>query len=97
MIEKGRHLRIEKSVRFCPFCPTLIESEEHFLLRCKTFNLQRKILFDKIKDFDANFEYMQLVDQFIYLLTNENAIHHVGAYLHEAFSIRKLLLSDMSS
>ena len=50
MIEKGRHLRIEKSVRFCPFCSTLIESEENFLLKCTTFKLQRKILLDKIKD-----------------------------------------------
>ena len=39
MIEKGRHLKIDKSLRFCPFCPNLIETEHHFLLHCKTFKI----------------------------------------------------------
>ena len=34
MIEKGRHSNIDKSLRFCPFCPDKIEDEKHFLLEC---------------------------------------------------------------
>ena len=32
MIEKGRHLKIEKDERYCPFCPYEIETEKHFIL-----------------------------------------------------------------
>ena len=34
MIEKGRHLRIEKNERKCYFCKDKIEDEEHFLINC---------------------------------------------------------------
>ena len=34
MIEKGRHLNIERNCRFCPFCPRVVENEMHFLLEC---------------------------------------------------------------
>ena len=95
MIEKGRHLQIDKSLRFCPFCPTLVESEEHFLLECRIFTSQRMVMLDKIKDFDGKFKDMQQHDKFIYLLTEENAIHHVGTFLHDAFTLRKLLLMDI--
>lgn len=29
MIEKGRHLKIRKEQRFCPFCTNIIETEHH--------------------------------------------------------------------
>ena len=37
MIEKGRHLKIRKEQRFCPFCPNIVETEHHFILNCGTF------------------------------------------------------------
>ena len=30
MIEKGRHMGIDRDQRFCPFCPNIIEDEKHF-------------------------------------------------------------------
>ena len=42
MIEKGRHIKLDKTERFCPFCPTLIETEFHFLLHCDTFSRLRR-------------------------------------------------------
>ena len=44
-IETGRHDRIEKTKRFCPFCPNQIEDEKHALLQCKTYNKLRIELF----------------------------------------------------
>ena len=34
MIEVGRHQKLPKSQRFCPFCPNIIEDEIHFLINC---------------------------------------------------------------
>ena len=34
MIETGRHDKIPKEMRFCPFCPTLDETEIYFLFQC---------------------------------------------------------------
>ena len=47
MIEKGRHSGVNKTERFCPFCTDIVESEEHFLLRCATFPLYVLHLFPK--------------------------------------------------
>ena len=49
MIEKGRHLNINKNLRFCPFCPKHIEDEMHFLLECTSYASHRKELTDSIK------------------------------------------------
>lgn len=37
MIEKGRHSKIDRELRFCPFCPNRVEDEKHFLLECQTY------------------------------------------------------------
>ena len=37
MIEKGRHLKMNKESRLCQFCPRSIEDEIHFLIGCKTY------------------------------------------------------------
>ena len=49
MIEKGRHVGIHSNLRFCPFCPTEVEDEEHVLMQCKPFANLRNDLFGKIK------------------------------------------------
>lgn len=37
MIEVGRHSGIPKEQRFCPFCPSWVENEAHFLFCCPTY------------------------------------------------------------
>ena len=39
MIEKGRHLNIDKNLRFCPFCPGIVEDEKHFITRLDAPNI----------------------------------------------------------
>ena len=50
MIENGRHQNIDKNLRFCPFCPTRIEDEMHFLLECECYAIHRKELFNTINE-----------------------------------------------
>jgi len=49
MIEKGRHLNLDKDSRYCPVCLhnviRIVEDEMHFLLVCPLYNTIRKELF----------------------------------------------------
>ena len=51
MIEKGRHLNIDKNLRFCPFCPGIIEDEQHFITRCPQYRHLRTELLKDAKVF----------------------------------------------
>ena len=44
MIEMERYKKIPKTERFCPFCPSYVESEIHFLINCRTYHETRKTL-----------------------------------------------------
>jgi hypothetical protein len=51
LIERGRHLNIPKTERYCLLCKSnQIEDEKHFLLHCKKFNTQRNIFNEKISN-----------------------------------------------
>ena len=41
MIEKGRHLKLDRNRRFCPFCPNEVEDEIHFMITCKNYTGDR--------------------------------------------------------
>ena len=47
LIETGRHSKIERQLRFCPFCPTIIEDEIHFLVQCPNYKDMRENLLTK--------------------------------------------------
>ena len=49
MIEKGRHSKIGRDLRFCPFCPNRIEDEKHFLIECQTYKYLRSNLYSEAK------------------------------------------------
>jgi hypothetical protein len=60
MIERGRHLNIPRTERYCLLCKSnQIEDEKHFLLHCKKFNTQ--IIFnEKISNILENASYKML-------------------------------------
>ena len=93
MIEKGRHLRIHKDERFCPFCPNLIETEQHFLLDCNTLTPLRKALISEIKNIVPFFEQIQDNEKILILLSNEKVADNVGNYIQEALRCRTFLLN----
>jgi len=49
MIEKGRHLNIERNYRYCRYCLSrnvyVVENEVHFLLYCLLYNNLRNFYF----------------------------------------------------
>ena len=92
MIEKGRHLKIDKNERFCPFCPNLVETEEHFLLYCKTFSPIRKTVIPEAVSVAQPLNQC-CTRKFITLLSDENVAHQAGEYIHRALQCRKFLLS----
>ena len=84
-IEVGRHGKIPKNERYCPFCPTLIEDEMHFLLLCPAYSTNRAELLDEVN------RGMQQMDQeslFAFLMTNSDIIHITANFLKTAIHIR---------
>ena len=59
-IELSRYnkpFKIEANKRFCTFCKDeSIEDENHFMLSCKNYIKERKILFEKIINIFPEFE-----------------------------------------
>ena len=92
MNEKGRHVKINKNERFCPFCPSQIETEMHFLLNCKTFTDLRRDLLTKIIHKTPTFNFLSEEEKFIHLLNEEDTIKNVGTFLRKSFQCRTFLL-----
>ena len=55
MIEKVRHTNTEPDKRFCPFCPSLVEDELHFVIRCPVYSKLREQLLNDVKSIMADF------------------------------------------
>ena len=50
MIETGRHRKLAKENRICPFCPCSVETEIHFLFHCPVYSQRREPLSEKLND-----------------------------------------------
>ena len=89
MIEKGRHKRpkIPREHRFCPFCPTKVEDEIHFLTEC-IFYKNRNELLRAIETEVPHFINPSKQAQFTFLMSQENKNINdiVTARLHEWFT-----------
>jgi hypothetical protein len=73
MIERGRHLNIPRTERYCLLCKSnQIEDEKHFLLHCKKFNIQRNIFNEKISNILENANYKNANNKISFLLNNKS-------------------------
>ena len=91
MIEKGRHIGLDRNYRYCHYCHCkgifVIESELHFLCECSAYNDVRENIFGSIlpNHIDQNF--------FHQIMTTENQatsiIRKLAKFIHTAFEIRK--------
>ena len=90
-IETGRHKRINKNNRFCPFCPNYIEDEKHSLLQCQAYATPRRELFDWIETQTNNFTNLDYHRKFISLLTNINHTPKTAQYIFRMFYCREFL------
>ena len=94
MIEIGRHQTIDKNFRFCPFCPTHIESEKHFMLNCTAYISPRDTMKRAVVDIIPQFPFLSEEEKFITLLSDEQVMHISATYIHNAFEIRKFLTNN---
>ena len=74
MIEEGRHTKpqIEPHLRFCYFCKSLIENEEHFLTFCPLYSPQRIYLENICRENCNRYDSLNRKEKFIFIMSNEN-------------------------
>ena len=89
MIEQGRYQKIDKNLRFCPFCPTKIEDEMHFMMNCNLYDSLRRELFTEVNIKIPFFSYMSTVKQFKTLLSNNIIIKYAALYVYKSLERRK--------
>ena len=94
MIETGRHLKLEELQRCCPFCLNAIETEQHFLLDCKTYSSIREELFQEILPIYPSLNLLSDREKFITLMSNEMYIQQTARFTHKAFEIRSFLVNN---
>ena len=88
MIEAGRHQKLAKLQRFCPFCPQTVEDEKHFLITCAHYSVLRKPLFEKCAYLKPNFIHYNETEKFIFIMTCKEISQNVGKFVSEAMGER---------
>ena len=99
MIEKGRHSKpkIEKYRRYCPFCPSHVEDEHHFLIKCPIYSHLRDELFAEIIITKPDFFYTKDENLFRFLLKCQDIAHCTAHFVSQANSLRTYLLSKFKN
>ena len=89
-IEKLRHTtpKTPKEEIFCPFCPTVVEDEVHFLVGCPIYVYPRE---EMILHKTPLFNLKSPKQKFLYLMAPENA-QFVAKAIHNFFEIRNFLV-----
>ena len=92
-IEKLRHTTPEtpKEERFCPFCPTVVEDEVHFLIDCPIYAYPRDEMIKSILYKTPLFNLKSPKQKFLHLMTPENA-QSVAKSIQNFFEIRNFLI-----
>ena len=94
MIEKMRHKKPRPEVheRRCPFCPEHVETEQHFLIKCKAFSIHRKVLQQHATNVFTWFENLSDNLKFIKLASDPKIMKETAKYLRKIFELRDFLL-----
>ena len=92
MIEKGRHQNIEIENRLCPFCPTCIEDEMHFLIKCPAYIEYRAKLMDTIHYTLRNHCILGSASLFMFLMKSDNITHVTANFITQANKLRNSLI-----
>ena len=95
MIEKGRHLKIDKSDRKCFFCTNQIENESHFLISCPLYSPLRANLKRLCLSQCRNYIDMNEQQKFIFIMSNENEniIKELGSFISNSLKIRENIIT----
>ena len=79
--------------RLCPNCHlNKVEDEEHFLIECPRYEVERKSLFELASKLSIHFEGLSNFNKFIWIMSNENEtlIKELGLFLIIAFEKQAL-------
>ena len=94
LIESGRYSKkgsLARENRVCRFCNmNAIENEFHFIINCSFYNAERSELFYKIKKFNVNYTYLNIIDKARWVLLQENQeiLLALGTYIYHCFEKR---------
>ena len=62
---------MELSERLCTLCnENLVEDEMHFLCCCSYYSDLRSTLYNKARENNADFDSLDIIDKFVYLMSN---------------------------
>ena len=92
-IEVGRYKALDEKQRICPFCPSEVEREIHFILDCCAFKSHRREMNQFIIKTKPSFPYMSKTKQFQYLFSDE-MIKFASKFIHDWMQIRSFLVSN---
>ena len=89
MIEVGRHQKLPRHERRCPFCtPTCIEDEIHFLIQCDVYTILRNTLFKFCTEQKPNFYFYTHKEKFIFIMTHPCLCKEVAKFVFKAMEVR---------
>ena len=96
MIEKGRHISMNKKDRICPICKDkdIIEDEIHFILLCPLYSQERDAFYTDIQ-LNRNMITTASHIEVFCILMNLNEQHHLeklGEFIYSSFNKRKQLI-----
>ena len=91
MIETGRHRKIPKEIRFCPFCQNSVETEIHFLFHCPIYSIMRVDLYNTITRENNRFSLFSTEEKLGYIMTHID--NQVVKFINSSFELRTFLLS----
>ena len=86
-IERGRYTKPKTDIskRLCHVCYT-IEDEMHFLINCKLYEPERQCLFLMIYEKKQNFQSLNDVENFTFLLSNPD--NQLIIWIYKCFQAR---------
>ena len=64
---------VPREQRFCPFCPTSVEDESHFLTQCSSYT-NRDELYSIIENQVPQFATLNAQAKFIFMMSQENKL-----------------------
>ena len=89
-IETGRFQNLELVDRKCVYCNLdKIEDEHHFIFYCSHYSQIRAPFLKRCSEVDENFEMLDEVEKFRFVLSNEQIQLDTATFAQEAFLFRK--------
>ena len=92
LIETGRHKKLPKEMRVCPFCPNSVEDELHFVLQCPTYTILRDKILNNLAETNPLLNLCSQGEKFKYIMRNIN--RDIALFVTNCFNLRACLVSQ---